>query len=40
VGHVKVNCNAAVDKARGKMGIGVIVRDHEIKVLVTLLALR
>jgi len=38
VGYVKVNCDATVYEAGGKMGIGVIVRDHKGEVLATLLA--
>jgi hypothetical protein len=36
VGHIKINWDAAVNKAKGKMGIGVIVRDNEGEVLETL----
>jgi len=37
---MKINWDAAVDKAEGKMGIGVIVRDHEAEVLAALQASR
>lgn len=36
--YFKVNCDAAVDIAKGNMGISVIVRDSEGKVLATLSA--
>jgi hypothetical protein len=38
VGHMKINWDATVNKAEGKMGIGVIVRDHVGEVLETLQA--
>jgi hypothetical protein len=40
VGYVKVNWNAMVDKAKSKMDIKVIVRDHKGEVWETLLAPR
>jgi hypothetical protein len=40
VGHVKINWDATVNKAGGKMGIRVIVRDHEGEVFATFLAIR
>jgi hypothetical protein len=39
-GVVKFNWDAAVDKERGKMGIGVIVRDHNGDILAALVATR
>jgi hypothetical protein len=32
-GVIKVNCDTTIDKSRNAMGVGVIVRDHEVNIL-------